>query len=78
LGGGVSVYPVTALDYVPGVWVRESHVVCNAHLFVLQINAAALETASVEKCTAFLSAAWHREEAFDRLGIQNVTDFDSY
>jgi hypothetical protein len=53
-------------------------VVCNAHLFVLQINAAALETASVEKCTAFLSAAWHREEAFDRLGIQNVTDFDSY
>jgi hypothetical protein len=36
---GGSVYPGAALYYFPQEWVGESHVVCDAHLFILQIHA---------------------------------------
>jgi hypothetical protein len=37
-----SVCPGTALDYVPRVWVGESHMVCDAHLFFLQIHSSSI------------------------------------
>jgi hypothetical protein len=37
LGSGDSVFPEAALDYVPRV-VGELHMVCDAHLFILQIH----------------------------------------
>jgi hypothetical protein len=37
--GGESICSGTALDYVPGEWIGESHMVCDAYLFVLQIHA---------------------------------------
>jgi hypothetical protein len=40
---GVSVCPRTALDYVPRGWVRELHLVSDAHLFILQIHASSFE-----------------------------------
>jgi hypothetical protein len=35
-----SVYPWAALDYIPGGWLGELHVMGVAHLFVLQIQAS--------------------------------------
>jgi hypothetical protein len=69
--GGVSVCPGAALDYVPKGWVRVSHMVCDAYLFILQILASTTET------------GWWGEmdqqcrEAFHRLGIWDVAEFNS-
>jgi hypothetical protein len=61
-----------------GGWVRELCVVCDAHLFLLQLHTGSFGVAGGEKwlCLFFSSVAWHRE-AFHRLGVQNVTEFDS-
>jgi hypothetical protein len=37
------------LDYFPRQWVGESHVVCDAHLLILQIHASSFETSWWEK-----------------------------
>jgi hypothetical protein len=59
-----SVCPGATLDYVPRGWVRESWVVHDAHLFVLQIHASNFET------SWWGEMVWLRE-AFHRLGIQD-------
>jgi hypothetical protein len=51
-------------------WVGESHVLCDAHLFVLQIHTSSFEI------------NWQREmamhrEVFHGLGVQDVAEFDS-
>jgi hypothetical protein len=65
-----SICPGAALDYVPMGWVGESHVLCDAHLFVLQIHTSSFEI------------NWQREmamhrEVFHGLGVQDVAEFDS-
>jgi hypothetical protein len=75
LGGLVC--PGAALDYFPGVWVGESHVVFDAHLFVLQFHTCSFGAGWWgEKALLFFSAVWH-SEAFHGLGVQDVADFDS-
>jgi hypothetical protein len=70
---GDSIYPEAVLDYVPR---RGRGVVCgdDAYLFVLQIHTAALEPG---KCHTISLSVVRRSEAFHRLGVQDITDFDS-
>jgi hypothetical protein len=37
-GGGYSACPGVALDYFPGMWVGELHMVHDAHLLILQFH----------------------------------------
>jgi hypothetical protein len=69
VGGRGSVFPQAALDYVSRGWVGESHVMCDAHLFVLQIHASSFGTSWQGEM------AWHKE-VFYGLMVQDVTEFD--
>jgi hypothetical protein len=62
------------MDYFPRRWLRELHVVCDAHLFCFM--QAALELAGGDKWPTFFSVVWCRE-AFQRPGGQDVAEFDS-
>jgi hypothetical protein len=67
--------------HVPRVWVggmgRESHVIGEAHLFILQIHASSFRASQLgEMGSTLLSTAW-RKDGFHRLGVQDVASFDS-
>jgi hypothetical protein len=74
--GRGSIFLWAALDYVPGRWVGELHVVHDAHLFVLQIHISSFGTGWQGEMCALLSALGCRE-AFHRLGVQDVAELDS-
>jgi hypothetical protein len=76
-GVGNSVCPGAMLDYFPGELVGESHVVCDAYLFILQFHASSF------------GASWRREMVplfsvqcsigrFSMGRVYGVTEFDSY
>jgi hypothetical protein len=48
-GKRCSVCPGTVLVYVPGEWVGESHVICDAHLLVVQIHTSSFGTGWCEE-----------------------------
>jgi hypothetical protein len=54
------ILPRASLDYVPREWVEESLVVCDDHLFILQIHRSSFETSWQEEMVL------HRE-AFHRM-----------
>jgi hypothetical protein len=59
------------VDYVPrGGWVGELCVVYDAHLFILQIHINSFATGW------WREMAGHRE-AFHRLGVQDITEYNS-
>jgi hypothetical protein len=53
--------PRAVMDYFLGDWVGELSVVCDDHLFILQLHKAALGPAVGKNDTTFFSVAWHRE-----------------
>jgi hypothetical protein len=73
---GSSVYSGAVLNYVPGGWVRELHVVCVAHLFVLQFHTSSFGASLWVEMAVFLSALQCREN-FLVLGVLDVAKFDS-
>jgi hypothetical protein len=66
--------PGPALDYFHRGWAGESHVVCDAQLFILQFHTRCFAVGW--RGPLFFSAEWHGE-AFHGLGIQDVAEFDS-
>jgi hypothetical protein len=84
---GCSICPGAVLDYVPGDWVGESCVVPVAHLLGLQVYVAALKPAAGRNGMLLFSRqtlsgpgsglALGCREAFHRLGVQDITEFDS-
>jgi hypothetical protein len=70
VGGGGSVCPGAGLGYVPGRWVGESLVVCDAHLFILQVHARSFET-------GWWGEMVQLRGAFHQLGVQDVAEIDS-
>jgi hypothetical protein len=76
VGGGGSSLPRAALDYVPGRWVGESHMVRDAHLLILQIHTSSFGSSLWGEMVYHFSMAWHRE-AFHGLGVQDVAEFNS-
>jgi hypothetical protein len=58
-------------------WVGKSCMVSDAQLFILQFHASSFGAGwKGEIVLLFFSSAWHRE-SFHRLGVQDVTEFDS-
>jgi hypothetical protein len=78
--GGCSVCPGAALDYFPGrEWVGRG-VVCGVKCSPVHSTVSRKHLWSWlagRNGLTFFSMAWHKE-AFHRIGVQDVTEFDSY
>jgi hypothetical protein len=68
--GEGSICSGTVLDYVPKGWVGELCMVCDAHLFVLQIHASSFGT-------GWWGEVVQRREAFNGLGVE-IAEFDPH
>jgi hypothetical protein len=57
-GGECSVCTGAVLEYFPGGWVRELHVVHNAHLFILQFHTSSFRTSWWGDMTLLFFSEW--------------------